>query len=364
MIPGIQDFYDGMHHHLVHEMEQAVRDSHPPANDSHDSQTNHDTDAHSPDPNVAHPLSHVAESSHHDSAHGHEPPKGWGEQLVDTLVPSILHGVVKGAVHFAAEMATEAVFSEVLLGGPGANHDHSAPLHVGQPSGDGFTHQTTGFTCAVVSQKMILDQYHLIDPHTGQPVSEAQLVYDATVNGWLTENGTSLDNLNKLLEYYGVSSHDGHDWKHLVGDLAAGHQVVIAVNADELWGDHSPFSDLSHLFGNSPNHAIVLKGLKVDDHGKVVVVVNDPGQADGAGVEYSMEHFQSALDSTHMHYVATDHAPPEWSPEPALSHLACSSATLTGSDALDASAITEQSSFTDSLAQMTEAERASFFRSI
>ncbi len=65
----------------------------------------------------------------------------------------------------------------------------------------------------------------------------------------------------------------------------------------------APFSEFFNLFGNQANHAVVIKGLKVDDHGHVVVVINDPGQADGAGVEYPLEHFQSAIESAHMHYV-------------------------------------------------------------
>lgn len=53
---------------------------------------------------------------------------------------------------------------------------------VGTPAEDAATwhHQGTDFTCAVVSQQMILEQF-------GVDVSEAQLVYDAVTNGWLAE---------------------------------------------------------------------------------------------------------------------------------------------------------------------------------
>ncbi|MGQ0594132.1 MAG: hypothetical protein ACT4QB_16240 [Gammaproteobacteria bacterium] len=43
--------------------------------------------------------------------------------------------------------------------------------------------QTTAFTCAVMAQRGIIAAF------TGNDLSEAQLVYDATVNGWLTERG-------------------------------------------------------------------------------------------------------------------------------------------------------------------------------
>ena len=45
-------------------------------------------------------------------------------------------------------------------------------ISLGSPDGQGFTHQTTGFTCDLVAQKMILDDFGVIDPPTGQPVSE------------------------------------------------------------------------------------------------------------------------------------------------------------------------------------------------
>ena len=86
----------------------------------------------------------------------------------------------------------------------------------------------------VVSQQMILHQFHSSDPQTGEPLSEARLVYDATAHDWLTDHGTSFGDLGRLLEHYGVASHEGHDWPHLIHDLAAGHQVVMGVNADRL----------------------------------------------------------------------------------------------------------------------------------
>ena len=115
---------------------------------------------------------------------------------------------------------------------PGLQHRTAV---VGSPDGDGFTHQTTAFTCAVVSQKMILDQFHVHDPRTGEPVSEAQLVYDATVHGWLDDHGTALNDMAGLLEYYNVDCHHDVGWNHMINDLAQGHQVMIAVNAGGLW---------------------------------------------------------------------------------------------------------------------------------
>jgi hypothetical protein len=293
--------------------------------------------------------------SHHQEEHGeHSDHAG----LLDTLLPAAIQGAAFGLVKFAAEQLTEAALSGTLLGSSAPHaHHHAEPLHVGSADGDGFSHQTTGFTCAVVSQQMILHQFHLTDPQTGEPISEARLVYDATSHGWLSDHGTSLGDLGKLLDHYGVANHEGHDWPRLVRDLAAAHQVVMAVNADRLWQDHGPFSDLLNLFGNHANHAVVIKGLKVDDHGHVVVVINDPGQAGGAGVEYPLEHFQSAIESAHMHYVATDHAPADWFPAPQIRAL---SAHAPESPA----AGDTPPNFPETIGRMSERERAVFLRDI
>jgi hypothetical protein len=198
---------------------------------------------------------------------------------------------------------------------PWAEADHGShpdgwhPAGIGDPSGDGFTAQTTAFTCNLVSQKMILDQFHITNPSTGQPISEAQLVYDATVHGWLTEHGTSIPDMGRLLEYYGVPCHHGNGFEAMLREVAAGHQVIVAVNADELW---TP--DWHAVTAHGPNHALVLKGVKADGHGGIVAVLNDPGQPHGAGVEYPFDQFRAACDDGHFHYVATDHAPPDWVP--------------------------------------------------
>jgi hypothetical protein len=59
---------------------------------------------------------------------------------------------------------------------------------VGTPEQDAqfWQMQTTPFTCAVMAQCGIIGAF------TGEPVSEAQLVYEATINGWLTDGGRAI----------------------------------------------------------------------------------------------------------------------------------------------------------------------------
>ena len=197
------------------------------------------------------------------------------------------------------------------------NGNLTISLH-GQPL-DSWTQQTTGFTCAVVSQKMILDAFGIVDPDTGSAVSEARLVYDATSRGWLTDGGTSLEDMGDLLELYGVDCHHGQGMEQMVGELAQGHKVIVGVDADELWrSDHWIINGLNDLGGGTPNHAIVVEGIRTDAHGNAFAVVNDPGDPDGAGREYPIDEFVNAFRDSGFQYVATDQPPPGLALDPQL----------------------------------------------
>jgi uncharacterized protein YvpB len=176
---------------------------------------------------------------------------------------------------------------------------------VGTPDQDAETwhHQGTDFTCAVVSQQMILQQF-------GIDVSEAQLVYDAVTNGWLTDAGTSIADLGRLLEHYGVDTHQGAGAgiESLMSELVQGHAVIVAVDADDMWNPGSLFRD---LFGeDGADHAVVVTGLDLSDPDHPQVYINDPGDPNGAGKAYPLEQFLAAWSDSGNTYVATDDIPP------------------------------------------------------
>ena len=101
-----------------------------------------------------------------------------------------------------------------------AGHDHLAYRTHEVPSFDSFVsdpaaggaeswrQQTTDFTCAIVSQQMILEQF-------GVDLSEAQLVYEATSAGFLTSAGTMPEDMGRLLEAHGVSTHQSFGLENL-----------------------------------------------------------------------------------------------------------------------------------------------------
>lgn len=190
-------------------------------------------------------------------------------------------------------------------------HPGESGTAIGSPEDDAafWTHQTTDFTCAVVSQQMILRQF-------GIDVSEAQLVYDATVNGWLTDGGTSPADVGQLLDFYGVPTHTavGAGVDGLIGELSLGHKVVIGVDAGELWHQDLPFEDW--FCGERADHAVVLTGLDLSDRAQPKVFINDPGDPGGAGKSYPLDQFLDAWADSGQFYVATDHAPPELAAHP------------------------------------------------
>jgi hypothetical protein len=177
--------------------------------------------------------------------------------------------------------------------------------------GDVWEMQDTPFTCAVVSQQMILRDF-------GFDVSESQLVYHATVNGWLTEDGTSIQDMGRLLEAHGVPTHENFsgDLESLVYELSQGHKVIAAVDSGELWGTDFPFADFFEPGGG--DHAIVISGVNLSDPDNPRVVINDPGEPNGAGREYPLDEFLDAWQDSGNAYVATDSAPPDLASHPIL----------------------------------------------
>lgn len=221
-------------------------------------------------------------------------------------------------------------FMQALHDGP--QHDDTA-VYVGCETPGEWTQQTTDFTCAVVSQKMVLDAFGVVDS-LGAPLSEATLVYEATANGWLTDGGTSPQDVGRLLEMHGISTHQGEGMENLVSELAHGHKVIVGVDSDELWQSNHPIiNEIKDWLGPTPNHALVVEGVRIDQDGRPFAVVNDPGDPNGAGREYPLDDFQDAFADSGCFYVATDEAPSNLAGDDVLGRgFDSASGTYEGSD--------------------------------
>lgn len=174
---------------------------------------------------------------------------------------------------------------------------------IGSPDLDtGFwQEQTTAFTCAVEAQRGIIEAF-------GEPISEATLVYEATANGWLTDNGMSMADIGALLQSHGIDCHQSIDAtvSDLMTELAQGHKVIVGVDSGELWETDAFWSD---FFVQAADHAIWVTGVKHYENGETTVVINDSGEPNGAGKEYPISQFTDAWQDSGFFYVATDDAP-------------------------------------------------------
>jgi hypothetical protein len=185
-----------------------------------------------------------------------------------------------------------------------SSHPGHGPV-VGTPEADAkdWVPQTTAITCDVVSQEMILHEF-------GVNVSEAQLVYDAASHGWLTNGGTSPQDMAQLLEFHGVHTHANYDGglDALMSELAQGHKVIVAVDSAELWNTTVPGMDWFSQHG--ADHAVVVTGLDMSNPSHPQVFINDPGDPHGAGKAYPLEQFCDAWNGSGNTFIATDSAPP------------------------------------------------------
>ena len=169
-----------------------------------------------------------------------------------------------------------------------------------------WEHQTTAFTCAVEAQRGIIEEF------TGQHVSEAQLTYEATANGWLSDHGMSPADAGNLLELHGIDCHSstGATVEDLMTELAQGHKVIVGVDSGELWHKNFPLKDFFH---QSADHAIWVTGVDMTDSAHPKVIVNDSGDPTGAGKAYDLQTFAKAWQDSGFFYVATNDTPPDMS---------------------------------------------------
>jgi hypothetical protein len=175
-----------------------------------------------------------------------------------------------------------------------------ASFVVGEPD-DGVPYwepQTTGFTCAVQAQRGIIEAI------TGEDVSESQLVYEATVNGWLTDAGMSPSDVGKLLELHNIPCHSAVDASvgDLIRELAQGNKVIVGVDSGELWGDDFPLED---FVSQSSDHAVWVTKVDFSDPDNPTVAINDSGDPAGAGKVYELNDFVDAWEDSGFFYVTT-----------------------------------------------------------
>lgn len=176
-----------------------------------------------------------------------------------------------------------------------------APAVIGYPAGEvtGWHLQEHSDTCAVATQEFILDGL------TGVDHTESELLAVAQANGWYTPGaGTSMEDMGKILDYYGLSTEQHHNatLDDLQQALANGDGVMVGVDSDEIWtpgfDPDEPLDAHPGIPGQGADHAVQVIGLDYTDPVNPVVVLNDPGHPAGQGGTVPLETFLEAWEDS------------------------------------------------------------------
>ena len=101
-------------------------------------------------------------------------------------------------------------------------------------------------------------------------------------------DGTSPQDMVLLLQKHGIESDltTGNSMGTLEQDLAGGHKVIAALNAETIWNYPAGDGDRT-----TPDHAVVVTGV---DTGANIVHVNDSGTPDGRNEQIPMATLSQA----------------------------------------------------------------------
>lgn len=143
--------------------------------------------------------------------------------------------------------------------------------------------------CAIHCEAYALQNY-------GIDVTLKELVTTATEKGWLTPMGTSLRNIGKICEYYGllVERRTNASIKDLSECLSKNNTVIVSVDEGELVGDieYEQFEDAN--LGKKPDHVVIVTQI-IDD--KITII--DPYTPERCDM-YSIQRFLDAWDDSNQ----------------------------------------------------------------
>jgi hypothetical protein len=172
----------------------------------------------------------------------------------------------------------ELSFDDPPLSDPTTDPDPSIPGTGGSVvGGDESQHwqsQEVDGLCGPTSVAMVVSEL------SGELVEKDAVAQKAAETGLLTPEpdgrvGMTGVQVERLLELYGVPADvETGDLARLESHLAAGHGVILGVDASELAGYEDSVAQADHV--------LVVTGI---DHVRDVATLNDPGRPDGAGLE-------------------------------------------------------------------------------
>lgn len=209
--------------------------------------------------------------------------------------------------------------------------EHDDKFHIGHKPNDGEDtfdpqiYQGHQPTCAICSQEIVMRDF-------GVNIPREELINYATKQGWFIPDpehgGTPKEDVGNLLDSVGIETtrYDHATLSDILRELAAGHRIIVSVDANELWIKKNP-NFYSRLFGElknklndavdsalnieGANHALVVAGVNINPNNPkdINVVLIDTGSGDYC-IEYSWDEFRNALADSNNYVVATKEAAP------------------------------------------------------
>lgn len=150
--------------------------------------------------------------------------------------------------------------------------------------------------CALFSQMFVIEEL------TGEEIDMYEFQQIAEENGWY-DDGTSLVNLNRMLDYYGIENEMSfhNDISDVEECLNNGGRVIVAVDADEIWY----YGQGDDLFSpnSSANHAVEVIGIDYSDPDNPMVILNDSGTPYGCGEMVPLDEFMDAWQDSECQMV-------------------------------------------------------------
>ena len=183
------------------------------------------------------------------------------------------------------------LYTELEQFQPDANYPEGIS---GDPAGSMTHWECQGDTnrCALYSQKFVIEE---LNPNVGE-IDIEEFAEIAKEHGWFTEEGgTTLLNMNNMLDYYGVenemSFHNSID--DIEDCLNNGGKVIVSIDCDEIWygADNNIFAPDS-----SSNHAVEVIGIDRTDPAHPMVILNDSGTPYGRGEMIPLDVFEGAWE--------------------------------------------------------------------
>lgn len=148
-----------------------------------------------------------------------------------------------------------------------------------------WQHQERPMSCAVQSQRMIINGAH------GLEVTEGELRELAEKRNWYSdETGTYTTDVGRIAEEYfdmECSQYRGVEPETLVELKKEGYQLIVGVDHHKLARPQLPRPFKA-------DHAVELLDFDFSDQENPKVILNDPGQDEGRGSVYPLEIFLKA----------------------------------------------------------------------